>query len=260
VTTTLAATTTLPPVTTTMAATTTLPPVTTTLPAGCVLQSDCLAAETCVGGTCIADADHDGIADGDDPCPADARNLCFGSVAVDGTTGNDIRLNAIVSGTASCAGARTDCNGDVWNADFAFNQAAEQFECNLADCSISGIDAIFGCTDASTEEMFQCEHWDDTPAPELIYDFDVPDGSYVVNLYFAEVFADADSAGARAFDISIEGVTVYAGFDQFAAGNGQGMASVRSAVVTVADGNGLQIELGHLVENPAIKAIEVLAQ
>ena len=34
------------------------------------------------------DLDNDSILDGSDPCLGDPRNLCFGPVAVDGTTGN----------------------------------------------------------------------------------------------------------------------------------------------------------------------------
>ena len=43
-----------------------------------------------------------------------------------------------------------------------------------------------------------------------------------------------------------------------AAGGNTQTAVVRSAIVAVADGNGLQIEFGHVKENPGIKGIEVL--
>jgi hypothetical protein len=38
------------------------------------------------------------------------------------------------------------------------------------------------------------------------------------------------------------------------------VALVRSALATVSDGNGLEITFGHVVENPALKAIEVFTQ
>jgi hypothetical protein len=207
------------------------------------------------------DADNDGLADAVDPCESDARNLCVGEVAVDGTTGLAIRLNANLS-AAECSGAKTDCNGDIWAADFGYNQAPKASACNLGGggegCVIAGIVDIFGCEDESTEDLFQCEHSDATAQPELAYDFDVPDGRYVVNLFFANTYDGTTAEGSRTFDILINGEIVADDFDQVAAAGGSGIAVVRSADVSVANGDGLTIELVHGIENPAIKAIEVL--
>jgi hypothetical protein len=207
------------------------------------------------------DTDNDGLADVVDPCDSDARNLCVGEVAVDGTTGLPIRLNAHLS-TAECSGAKTDCNGDVWAAEFGYNQAAKASLCNLGGggegCVVTGIVDIFGCEDESTEDLFQCEHSDNATQPELAYAFDVPDGRYVVNLFFANTFDNTAALGSRTFDIIINGEIVHDDFDQVAAAGGSGIAVVRSADISVANGDGLTIELIHGIENPAIKAIEVL--
>lgn len=158
-------------------------------------------------------------------------------------------------------GRQNRLHGEVWSADFGYNQTAKASSCNLCGggeaCVISGIVELFGCEDEETEDIFQCEHSDNSGAPELQYDYDLPDGTYVVNLYFANSYTGSTSVGARVFDISIEGAVVYDNFDQVLVGGGSG-AAVRAAVVTVADGNGLQIEFGHVVENPAVKGIEVL--
>lgn len=202
------------------------------------------------------DEDNDGIGDETDPCLADARNLCAGTVAVDGTTGNAIRINAGVIG-AVCSGVKIDCTGTTWNADFGYNQADSATAC--AGCAISGVTALFGCTDEQTQDLFRCEHWDPAPLPDLGYSFDVPDGSYVVNLFFANTFAGTATVGSRVMNLLIEDETVYAGFDQVAAAAGATQAAVvRSAIVTVDDGNGLQIFFDHVIENPSVKAIEVL--
>ena len=205
------------------------------------------------------DTDNDGLLNVDDPCPTDARNLCVGPVAVDGTTLADIRLNAGVGDGTSC-GMKVDCNGATWNADFGYNQVDEVSECSAAGgCPIAGVEALFGCTDEATQDLFRCEHWDPPGVQELGYSFDVPDGTYVVNLFFANIFAATSAVGSRTMNLVIEGEVVYPAFDQVAAAGGATQtAVVRSAVVAVADGNGLQISLGHVVENPAIKAIEVL--
>ncbi len=207
------------------------------------------------------DVDGDGLVGDADPCVFEARNLCFGPPALDRTSSKPIRLNANVS-SAECSGEKTDCNGDVWQADFGYNQAGNSSICNLGGggegCVISGIAEIFGCEDEPTEDIFQCSHTDPAGAPELVYDFNVPDGEYVVNLYFANTFNGTTAPGSRLFDIEVEGAIAYADFDQVAAAGGSGRAVVRTAVADVSDGNGLQIEFVHGLENPTLKAIEVL--
>jgi len=231
----------------------------------CDGTDDCPLNQVCDAGTgaCAAvsgDPDNDGLEDTSDPCPNDARNLCYGPVAVDQTTSNPIRINTN-SSASECAGAKTDCNGGVWSGDTGFNTGASAV-CNLngggEGCVISGIAEIFGCADEPTEDLFQCERYDPSEAPELQYSFNVPDGEYLVNLYLANTYTGTATGGSRVFDIQVEGATVYPDFDQIVAAGGSGIAVVRSAVTNVTDGNGLQIQFLHAVENPAIKAIEVL--
>jgi hypothetical protein len=213
-------------------------------------------------GSNCDDADNDGLEALEDPCPFDARNRCFGAVAVDGTTGKPIRVNANVS-TAECSGDKTDCKGEVWAADFGYNQPEKATTCDLngggESCVVSGIDDIFGCEDESTEDLFQCEHTDRNPDPDLIYHFDVADGAYLVNLFFANTYTGTTAVGARLFDIKVGATTVYANFDQVLAAGGSARAVVRSAVAIVSGGLGLDVQFVNLPKNnPAIKAIEVL--
>lgn len=207
------------------------------------------------------DQDNDGIPDSEDPCPADTRNRCFGPIAVDTVAGISLRINANASAYDKCAGARVDCAGDVWNPDFGYSSPFTSSACDIVDedgdCSIRGVDTLFGCTDEATEDLLRCEHFDRAPLPELGYRFNVPNGDYVVNLFFANTYERTRLVGKRVFDIAIEGRLVYQDFDQVAAAGGSRRAVVRSALVTVTDGNGLQIEFGHVIENPAIKAIEI---
>ena len=80
----------------------------------------------------------------------------------------------------------------MWNGDFGYNQSAKAATCNLNGggeaCVIGGIVALFGCDDETTEDLFQCEHVDRNPDPDLIYDFDLPNGLYAVNLFFANTY------------------------------------------------------------------------
>jgi hypothetical protein len=60
------------------------------------------------------------------------------------------------------------------------------------------------------------------------------------------------------FDVLAENATVLDDFDQVAAAGGDRTAVVRSVITAVADGS-LDLEFRHGVQNPAIKAIEVLS-
>jgi hypothetical protein len=209
-----------------------------------------------------ADLDNDGLVGAADPCPTDARNLCFGPVATDTAQNKPLRINAGV-GTGACYGVKTDCAGGVWNGDFGYNQSTSAFACDLngggTGCVFNGVSTLFGCDSAATEDLFRCEHWDDTPAPELSYAFTVPNGPYLVNLYFANAYHLTTNVGDRVFNILVQGQTVYSNFDQVAASGGSANAVVRSAIANVSNGT-LAISFGHVTENPAIKAIEVLRQ
>ena len=124
----------------------------------------------------------------------------------------------------------------------------------------AGIEAAFGCSDAATEDLMRCERFANLASgqPPLGYSYAVANGEYVVNLYFANTFGGTALPGSRVFDIVIENVVQYASFDQVVAAGGSAIAVVRSAFVTVADGT-LDIAFGNVLENPTLKAIEVLA-
>lgn len=109
--------------------------------------------------------------------------------------------------------------------------------------------------------IFQMERYDNAvAAPEMLWQFPIPTGTEVeVRLYFAEIFSGVDLPGERVFDVSIEGSvpTVYNDIDAIAR-NGALGAFMLSHTLTVTDGT-LDIEFIHLdMENPAIKAIEII--
>jgi hypothetical protein len=209
------------------------------------------------------DPDNDGLEGALDPCPSDPRNTCFGPLASDLVYGLTIRLNANVS-AEECTGVKVACNGEVWNADFGYNQPEKGSACNLngggEGCVIAGIVELFGCEDEATEDIFQCEHSDRKPAPDLFYTFAVPNGSYLVNLYFANTYDGTTQAGERVFDVFAEGQLVYDDFDQVVAAGASARVVVRAIRVDVVDGNGLSLHLERIVQAPALKGIEVRRQ
>lgn len=209
------------------------------------------------------DIDNDGLEDDVDPCPEEALNRCAGTVATDQTTNRPIRINAgdaDVSQGLPCSGQRIDCNGDVWEGDFGANTRHTTFGCNLGGdgCSIVNLEDVFGCRDENTADIIRCEHWGDPLYGGLSYSFDVPNGSYIVNLLFANVYTLTTKVGSRVFDVAIEGELVLDDFDQVLAAGGSGRIVNRSIPVEVTAGEGLQIEFIPVKQNPAIKGIEVL--
>jgi ferric-dicitrate binding protein FerR (iron transport regulator) len=95
------------------------------------------------------------------------------------------------------------------------------------------------------------------PGETLSYNLPVADGRYVVRLHFAEIWAGTVKRDMRRFDVIVEGEKVLAGYD-IAAEVGPMTATVEQLVTSVRDGS-LDIEFRHVLENPKISAIEVLA-
>jgi PA14 domain/Bacterial Ig-like domain/Malectin domain/Abnormal spindle-like microcephaly-assoc'd, ASPM-SPD-2-Hydin/Glucose / Sorbosone dehydrogenase len=127
---------------------------------------------------------------------------------------------------------------------------------NTTFSTTSAIDLSHPSIPAGTPAaLFQTERWDAAAAPELEWNFPVTAGSYLVRLYLAEIYSGTQSVGARVFDVSIEGKLVLDNYDIFAeVGANKGV--VKS--FTVASDANLDLDFGHVVENPALKAIEIV--
>ena len=105
--------------------------------------------------------------------------------------------------------------------------------------------------------LFRSERWDGSSAPEMLWDFPVANGNYEVRLYFAETYSGAGSPGQRVFDVNIEDATVLDNYDVVADAGAMFVGVMQSFEVEVSD-ESLTIELIHVVENPAIKGIEII--
>ena len=136
----------------------------------------------------------------------------------------------------------TDSKGDLWAADTGFNTGTAS--------KLSG--TVAGTNDPL---LYQANRWDATASPELAYAFDVPNGTYTVNLYFLDFFG---SAGMRVFDVLIQNQVVQKGLDIYSEA-GNYTALKKSFQVNVVDGK-LYIQLNHGIEDPTISAIEILGQ
>jgi len=141
----------------------------------------------------------------------------------------------------NCGGnGYTDSHGNTWRGDFGYNGG------NVYGTSSS----ISGTSDPT---LYQTErHSNGTFA----YQFSVPNGTYTVNLKFAEIFFT--SAGKRVFNVALNGSTVLSNFDIAAQTGGGNIAKDRQFTVNVTNGQ-ISIQFLQVVQDPKINAIEILA-
>jgi hypothetical protein len=150
----------------------------------------------------------------------------------------------------NCGGpSYNDSLGNTWQADQPFVSGAWGFDGASAGSGATSI-AIAGTSDMA---LYQTDRrWasnEGTPR----YRFTVANGAYEVTLHFAE--SEATQPGQRVFAIKIEGITVTANYDIFAAA-GANTASTLTFNVTVNDGL-LNVVLPPVVGQPKVNAIEV---
>src|SRR5205823_10283299 len=107
-------------------------------------------------------------------------------------------------------------------------------------------------SDGTPAALFQTQRW--TPNPTMEWAFPLSSGDYQVRLYLAEIYTGANRVGARVFNVNVEGqalnnLDVYA-----AAGNKINKGIVKRFNIHLTDGT-LNINFGHVTDNPAIEAI-----
>lgn len=106
--------------------------------------------------------------------------------------------------------------------------------------------------------VFADERWDPGSAPEMQWEFPVANGTYRVNLMFAEGYSGTQSPGARLMDVACEGGVRLDDYDVYAHFGGY-TPGMETFLVTVVDGS-LSLEFRHTpFDDPAIRGIEILA-
>ena len=147
-------------------------------------------------------------------------------------TGFALRIN--------CGGNNyVDILGNTWLADFGFT---------------GGTSNNSGSTIANTldDELYQSERYGD-----FIYSLPVIAGvTYTINLLLCEAFGDNFGLGKRVFRVKANNQIVLDNFDIFAE-VGANAALIKSFTFT-ATSNILEISTEGIVENPSLRAIEIL--
>ncbi|MGF1514429.1 MAG: malectin domain-containing carbohydrate-binding protein [Elainellaceae cyanobacterium] len=144
-----------------------------------------------------------------------------------------IRINA-------GGGAFTDGKGNRWTAD-RYAAGGRTFSTKA------------GIAGTSDDALFQSERYQ----KNLSYDIPVENGSYEVNLTFAEIYWSA--AGKRLFDLKAEGKTVIDDLDIYAEAGGKYKPLEKTVRATVTDGN-LDLDFETIADNAKVSAIEIVKQ
>ena len=132
-----------------------------------------------------------------------------------------------------------DSWGNTWIADTNFNSGT-------AHCVTNTV------VNTNDSALYQCERYGNP----FTYAFNVPAGSYQVTLKFAELFQTA--AGARVFDVSINGAQVLSDYDIFA-DTGAEYSAISKAFSNISPVSGLiSIQFGPAtVDNAQVCAIQI---
>jgi hypothetical protein len=108
-----------------------------------------------------------------------------------------------------------------------------------------------------TEAIMKTERWDHSDLPEMEWNFPVTPGSQVeIKLFFAELFVN--NPGERVFDVAVEGVVppVFDNIDPLALA-GAKFKGVMVSHTQIINDNNLDLDFLHVIQNPAVKAIQV---
>jgi hypothetical protein len=140
----------------------------------------------------------------------------------------------------NCGGPQyTDSKGNVWQADFGFK----------AGKSIANSTAAIDTPDPT---LFATYHWN--PGS---YTFQVPNGNYQINLYFAEGTPADEKIGGRVFDVDVQGTAAFSSLDIFQE-VGANTALIKTTTASVTSGT-LTITFQHdSGAEPLVDAIEIL--
>ncbi|MEM8827751.1 MAG: malectin domain-containing carbohydrate-binding protein [Cyanobacteria bacterium P01_G01_bin.19] len=165
--------------------------------------------------------------------------------------------------------ADINTSGAAGNSPYLVSAGSQTYN-NLIKTSHSGdVESAIGVPVTTPLAVFNTERFGTPLYPNMLWQFNVAadhglkSGDQVeVRLYFAEIFGDIDADGKRVFDVAVEGVISpeFDDIDFFAeVGSAGNIGSGRTTDATVSADGVLDIEFIPSVQNPAIKAIEVVA-
>ena len=117
----------------------------------------------------------------------------------------------------------------------------------------AGGSSAAGVTGTKDPGLFSSEHFSMTA-----FSCKIPNGKYLAKLYFAETYEGITAPGQRVFSFNVQGKD-FKDFDVWVKAGGPNRAYIETVPVEVTSGE-FRIVFTPKVENPAIKAIEIIPQ
>jgi hypothetical protein len=143
---------------------------------------------------------------------------------------------------AGATNAYTDASGNLWSPDKYFTGGA----------TFSNTSTISNTTAPS---IYKTERYG-VSSSSFAYNIPVANGSYTINLDFAETYLSG--AGQRIFGASINGTTVLSNFDIYASAGGKNIAITKTFNVTVTNGTLNITFIPGSIQDPKVNGIEIL--
>ncbi len=163
--------------------------------------------------------------------------------------GNDSETSTVYR--INAGGPKVSFEGIEWQADNKGHQYVNTGKSwsNPVQIDTSGVPSYVPAS------LFTTERWDHREGDELKWKLPVEPGRYIVNLYFSEIWKGAMKKNGRVFDVKVEDHELLK-LDVYTDAGGN--TALQKTFVVDAD-NYLNIEFERQIQNPAIKAIEVIA-
>lgn len=147
-----------------------------------------------------------------------------------------------------------DSSNQIWTQDTAYNNGNKVP--GWVSVGTAGSNTGVAITNTVNDTLYHTYRQGAT----VSYSFDVPNGDYTLQLYFAELDGTINGSGNRRLaDISVEGATVLSSYSPFESTAVTGKADIRSFNVTVSDGvlNLIMTRSAASNQDPRLAAISV---
>lgn len=144
-----------------------------------------------------------------------------------------------------------DPSGNTWMADTDMGTFSAGTRTSFTRAAITNTDKVM---------IYRSERYSVDHSSPMTYNIPLANGLYDVHLHMAETYSGVINGGRRIFDVYMEESLVFKNLNvlESAAGEGNNATVLTQTDVEVSD-SVLTIDFTHVIQNPKINAIEVIA-